>query len=549
MIIVTFNKPDFEYDVHSLLKEFFPKEDIQMYYREPANFSESKNLACTSHLITDDTEIDFEGASHRFEIRFIGGSDEDVEAKESEAYNTEVGMQNVCSIDADAGKAAGENERIELLWSRGDEPTSVYSFCETEGLDRKEKKNVLKQELYKMVSTGLGRELPWGTLSGIRPTKIAMKLLDEGASDDEVFRYMKDVYLASDEKAQLSVDIAKREKALLDKVDYDNGYSLYIGIPFCPSTCAYCSFTSYPLGVWRKSVDRYLDALEKEIDYTAQKFYHKKLNSIYIGGGTPTTLEPYQLDRLIRKIRCSFDLKDCLEFTVEAGRPDSITREKLMALKKNGISRISVNPQTMKQETLDIIGRHHTVEDTIESFKLARELGFDNINMDLIMGLPEESIDDVKHTMEVIKELNPDNVTIHSLAIKRAARLTIFKDRYQDMQMVNTQEHMSVCEKYCKEIGLEPYYLYRQKGMAGNMENVGYAKAGKAGVYNILIMEEKQTIVACGAGASTKRVWAEPNPDGTHRIERCENVKDVGQYIDRIDEMIERKQKLFEETL
>lgn len=549
MIVVTFNKPDFEYDVHSLLKEFFPKEDIQMYYREPANFSESKNLACTSHLITDDTEIDFEGASHRFEIRFIGGSDEDVEAKENEAHNTEAGMQNVCSKEADAGKAAGEHERIELLWSRGDEPASVYSFCETEGLDRKEKKNVLKQELYKMVSTGLGRELPWGTLSGIRPTKIAMKLLDEGASDDEVFRYMKDVYLASDEKAQLSVDIAKREKALLDKVDYDNGYSLYIGIPFCPSTCAYCSFTSYPLGVWRKSVDRYLDALEKEIDYTAQKFYHKKLNSIYIGGGTPTTLEPYQLDRLIRKIRCSFDLKDCLEFTVEAGRPDSITREKLMALKKNGISRISVNPQTMKQETLDIIGRHHTVEDTIESFKLARELGFDNINMDLIMGLPEESIDDVKHTMEVIKELNPDNVTIHSLAIKRAARLTIFKDRYQDMQMVNTQEHMSVCEKYCKEIGLEPYYLYRQKGMAGNMENVGYAKAGKAGVYNILIMEEKQTIVACGAGASTKRVWAEPNPDGTHRIERCENVKDVGQYIDRIDEMIERKQKLFEETL
>lgn len=549
MIIVTFNKPDFEYDVHSLLKEFFPKEDIQMYYREPANFSESKNLACTSHLITDDTEIDFEGASHRFEIRFIGGSDEDVEAKENEAHNTEAGMQNVCSKEADAGKAAGEHERIELLWSRGDEPASVYSFCETEGLDRKEKKNVLKQELYKMVSTGLGRELPWGTLSGIRPTKIAMKLLDEGASDDEVFRYMKDVYLASDEKAQLSVDIAKREKALLDKVDYDNGYSLYIGIPFCPSTCAYCSFTSYPLGVWRKSVDMYLDALEKEIDYTAQKFYHKKLNSIYIGGGTPTTLEPYQLDRLIRKIRCSFDLKDCLEFTVEAGRPDSITREKLMALKKNGISRISVNPQTMKQETLDIIGRHHTVEDTIESFKLARELGFDNINMDLIMGLPEESIDDVKHTMEVIKKLNPDNVTIHSLAIKRAARLTIFKDRYQDMQMVNTQEHMSVCEKYCKEIGLEPYYLYRQKGMAGNMENVGYAKAGKAGVYNILIMEEKQTIVACGAGASTKRVWAEPNPDGTHRIERCENVKDVGQYIDRIDEMIERKQKLFEETL
>ena len=286
--------------------------------------------------------------------------------------------------------------------------------------------------------------------------------------------------------------------------------------------------------------------MEKELDFTAQKFYHKKLNSIYIGGGTPTTLEPYQLDRLIRKIKCSFDLKDCLEFTVEAGRPDSITREKLEVLRKNGITRISVNPQTMKQQTLDIIGRHHTVEDTIESFKLARELGFDNINMDLIMGLPEENIDDVRHTMEVIKELKPDNVTIHSLAVKRAARLTIFKDRYQDMQMINTQEHMSVCEEYCKELGLLPYYLYRQKGMAGNMENVGYAREGKAGVYNILIMEEKQTIVACGAGSSTKRVWAEANPDGTHRIERCENVKDVRLYIDRIDEMIDRKRKLFE---
>lgn len=232
---------------------------------------------------------------------------------------------------------------------------------------------------------------------------------------------------------------------------------------------------------------------------------------------------------------------------MEAGRPDSITREKLMALKKNGISRISVNPQTMKQQTLDIIGRHHTVDDTINSFKLARELGFDNINMDLIMGLPEETLDDVRHTMELVKEMAPDNVTIHSLAVKRAARLTIFKDRYSDMQMVNTQEHMDLCAAYCKQMGLEPYYLYRQKGMAGNMENVGYAAKGKAGVYNILIMEEKQTIVACGAGASTKRVWPVPNPDGTHRIDRCENVKDVGQYIARIDEMIERKQRLFEE--
>ena len=233
---------------------------------------------------------------------------------------------------------------------------------------------------------------------------------------------------------------------------------------------------------------------------------------------------------------------------MEAGRPDSITREKLEVLRKHGISRISVNPQTMKQKTLDIIGRHHTVEDTIKSFKLARELGFENINMDLIMGLPDEDIKDVRNTMEVLKELDPDNITIHSLAIKRAAKLTIFKDRFKDMQMINTKEHMDLCEKYCKEMGLNPYYLYRQKGMAGNMENVGYAKEGKAGVYNILIMEEKQTIIALGAGASTKLVLKEVNEDGNRKIARVENVKDVKNYLERVDEMIQRKIDKMEEV-
>ena len=270
-------------------------------------------------------------------------------------------------------------------------------------------------------------------------------------------------------------------------------------------------------------------------------------DSIYIGGGTPTTLEPYQLDRLIRKIKCSFDLSDCLEFTVEAGRPDSITYEKLKVLRQHGISRISINPQTMKQETLKLIGRHHTVEQTVESFQMARELGFDNINMDLIMGLPEETLDDVRRTMEQVAELAPDNLTVHSLALKRAARLNMFKEDYKDYKIINTQEHMDLVADCAAQMGLFPYYLYRQKGMAGNLENVGYAKEGMAGVYNVLIMEEKQTIVACGAGASTKRVWTEPNPDGTHRIERAENVKDVAQYIARIDEMIQRKQKLFAE--
>lgn len=520
MITVNLNRTEFEYDIHSLLKAFFPKEDVEIYYTAEAHADE-KNVACTNHFAENANE---ENVS-RFTIHYA-------DDKISIAWD---GMP--LRLLGTTSNRTDEYSTLENVDDEAVEGPGLRTF-KVDFANRAETKNALKEHLYRLLEEETGRSLPWGTLTGIRPTKIPMQLLDEGKSKEEVASYMKKTYLASDEKIDLSIAIAERERALLSKLDYKKGYSLYIGIPFCPSTCLYCSFTSYPLASWRTQVDAYLDALEKELDYVAAKNYHKKLNSIYIGGGTPTTLEPYQLDRLIRKIRCSFDLSHCIEFTVEAGRPDSITKEKLQVLRNNGISRISINPQTMKQETLDIIGRHHTVDQTIESFKLARSLGFDNINMDLIMGLPEEDIDDVRHTMEVLKELDPDNITIHSLAIKRAARLNIFKDRYESMQMVNTQEHMDLCAEYCAQMGLSPYYLYRQKGMAGNMENVGYAKPGKAGVYNVLIMEERQTIIACGAGASTKKVC----PGGA--IERCENVKDVSLYMKRIDEMIMRKQNL-----
>ena len=513
MIIILFSKPEFEYDVHSLVKAFYPREEISMYYTCPPGEVEEQNLACTHHEAGEELDALLAASSHVFRVNY-------------------------------------EEERILLTWTvqaDGQARTSYESSFAVEWQNRQAVKNTLKRSLYDLLEKGSGQTLPWGTLTGIRPTKIPMKLLEEGRSQEEIASYMRETYFTSEEKIALSIAIAERERKLLEKIDYENGYSLYIGIPFCPSPCLYCSFTSYPLSAWSRQVDAYLDALEREIDFTAQKFYHKKLNSIYIGGGTPTTLEPHQLDRLIRKIKCSFDLKDCVEFTVEAGRPDSITADKLKVLRKNGISRISINPQTMKQETLDLIGRHHTVEQTVESFRLARELGFDNINMDLIIGLPGESLADVRDTMEKVTELAPDNVTVHSLAIKRAARLTIFKDRYQDMQMLNTQEHMDLCAEYCGRLGLMPYYLYRQKGMAGNMENVGYAAQGKAGVYNILIMEEKQTIMALGAGATTKFVLPEKNPDGSHRIERVENVKDVKNYLERIDEMIARKINKMEE--
>ena len=496
MITVLLDKAEFEYDIHSLVKAFYPKEEV--------------------YVSTKDKEKKEEPVHYHMDVQFapeeIIFSWKRVEASEDNANQT--GITKCVAVD--------------------------YT-------NRKETKNSLKRTLYRLLSEYTGVELPWGNLTGIRPTKIPMALLEEGKSEEEIARYMKETYFTSDEKIKLSIEIAERELELLHKLDYEEGYSLYIGIPFCPTTCLYCSFTSYSMSAWKNRMDDYLSALEKELDYTAVKFAHKKLNSIYIGGGTPTTLNPQQLDRLIRKIKCSFDLSDLVEFTVEAGRPDSITYEKLKVLRQHGISRISINPQTMKQETLKLIGRHHTVEQMVESFHMARELGFDNINMDLIMGLPEETLDDVRRTMEQVAELAPDNLTVHSLALKRAARLNMFKEDYKDYKIINTQEHMDLVADCAAQMGLFPYYLYRQKGMAGNLENVGYAKEGMAGVYNVLIMEEKQTIVACGAGASTKRVWTEPNPDGTHRIERAENVKDVAQYIARIDEMIQRKQKLFAE--
>ena len=417
---------------------------------------------------------------------------------------------------------------------------------EADFLDRKSIKNQAKRLVYNVMKNQTGKELPWGTLTGIRPTKIPMSLYERKKpyDDEQVYDYLKDIYYVSDEKINLSRDIAKREIKILRNIDYKEGYSLYIGIPFCPSTCLYCSFTSYNIDAYKKKVDEYVDSVIKEIDYVANAFKDKKLNTVYFGGGTPTTLTDVQLDKLISKVKNSFDFTYVQEFTVEAGRPDSITREKLKVLKKHGVSRISINPQTMKQETLDIIGRKHTVTQVVDAFQMAREEGFDNINMDFIVGLPNEGIEDVRYTMEETMKLCPDSITVHSLAIKRAARLNMFKDEYKELSIENNKEIMDLTAEYASKMGMKPYYLYRQKNIAGNMENVGYAKEGCEGIYNILIMEEKQTIIALGAGSVTKYVY----PDG-ERIERVDNVKNVDLYIERIDEMIERKINFFQKVL
>ena len=405
---------------------------------------------------------------------------------------------------------------------------------------KKEARNVFKRMMYDMLKKLTGRELPWGTLTGVRPTKIVYTLLEEGKNDREIKDYLKKEYYVSEKKGDLAIKVASNEKRLLEKIDYNNGYSLYAGIPFCPTTCLYCSFTSYPLAVWKDRVDTYVDAMLKELEFTSRLMKDKKLDTFYMGGGTPTTLEPEQLDRVLSFFEEHFDTTGLKEYTIEAGRPDSITRDKLLIMKKHGVDRISINPQTMNDDTLKLIGRHHTVEQIKEAFTLARECGFDNINMDLIIGLPGETREHIERTMREVALLAPDSLTVHSLAIKRAARLNIFWEKYKDYAMVNTDDIINMTADCAAAMGMEPYYLYRQKNMAGNFENVGYSKPGREGIYNILIMEEKQTIMAVGAGASTKVVFPEEN-----RIERVENVKDVTTYIENIDEMIDRKRRFF----
>lgn len=479
MLVVEINRANFEYDVHSIVKAFYAEAQVAVITPQTG---EEKRAKSAEHI--------------------------------------------AIAIDLKDDGAAVRMAQDEYQWKWNREETYKDGF---------------KRFLYRTLCQVTGKTLPWGNLTGIRPTKIAYAMLEEGRTGQEILDFYENEHYVSREKAELSIDIADRERKLLENVHYQDGYSLYIGIPFCPTTCLYCSFTSYPIAGYRKMVDSYVDAVIREMEYVSESFRDKILDSVYIGGGTPTTLEADQLDRLIGTLKKLFDFSTVQEFTVEAGRADSITEEKLKVLYRHGVSRISVNPQTMKQETLDAIGRKASVDQVLAAYGLAREVGFDNINMDLILGLPGELEADVQNTIDRVVELNPDSLTVHSLAIKRASRLNQWIQENGVSMLHNTDETMRIAAEGAERLGMNPYYLYRQKNMSGNFENVGYARPGKLGLYNILIMEEKQTIIALGAGSITKRVF----PDG--RIERCDNVKDVALYIEKIDEMIERKRKLFEE--
>ncbi len=427
---------------------------------------------------------------------------------------------------------------------------------------RSAKKNGVKRAAYDLLVKVTGRELPWGAQTGIRPTKKALELKEKGEDAAFITDFMKRNYRTTDEKIRQTLKITGLEHHVLSRIpnateeDFakdpslnlqGKGYSLYLGVLFCPSICLYCSFSSHAIGAYRHMVPAYVASLEKEIDFAAEHFAGRRLDSIYFGGGTPTALGPVELDEVLTYIEKKLDLSYLKEFTVEAGRPDSITLDKLKVLKAHGVHRISVNPQTMNQKTLDLIGRHHSVEDIRVAYALARQVGFDCINMDVILGLPGESPQDMQHTLNEVVAMDPENLTVHSLALKTSARLNLEWDKYQDYTYTNSDEIMLASYEAASTLGMNPYYLYRQKNMAGNMENVGFSKPGKEGLYNILIMEEREDILAIGAGAACKKVRIDP-VTGDTQITRCENVKDIKTYIERIDDMIERKRQLFSDV-
>lgn len=394
----------------------------------------------------------------------------------------------------------------------------------------------VKQTLYDFLSEHLNRHLPWGILQGIRPTKLVFKLLKKyDGKEIAVLEELVTIYRLSTDMANLCLEVVRNEMPYVTKVlNREKHLSVYIGIPFCPSRCLYCSFTSNEASKWAERMDDYVDCLLEEWDgfFLNQEGY--SITSIYIGGGTPTTLSSEQFEHLLSHINQYVPLDSLEEFTIEAGRPDTITEDKLDVFKKYYVTRLSINPQTMHQRTLQVIGRNHTVEDIYRAYSLARQKGDWRINMDIIVGLPGEEFKDVVETLEQLIELNPDELTVHTLAIKRFSRLHEQLEQYPLVSYEIIDSILAYIRNRLKEVGFKPYYLYRQKNIAGGHENVGYYRGETSGIYNMLIMEEIETIVGFGAGTVTKIVKG-------MKVQRIENPKNVKIYMERGKILVNKK--------
>lgn len=397
---------------------------------------------------------------------------------------------------------------------------------------------VLSQLLFKAMTEMTSKQAKWGVITGVRPVKRVNQMLADGYSEEEIYDVMSKRFLCHKDKIDIAYETAKTQSIILSELD-DKSFSLYISIPFCPTRCSYCSFVSQSIEGCLNLIPEYVDNLCREIEYTAEivKRLGLKLDTIYFGGGTPTTLEAFQLERIMKTIAEHFDMSSVREYTVEAGRADTITAEKLYTLKNNGCTRLSVNPQTLNDNVLKAIGRKHTSEQFFDSYFLARSIGFNSINTDIIAGLPTDTIESFKNTIDGLIDIAPENITVHTLSIKRAAKLNHDEDK---AVLENpAAEMVEYATKALLENGYKPYYLYRQKNMLDNLENIGWSRQGHESLYNIFIMEEVQTILAMGAGGSTKLIDRKNN-----RLERVFNYKFPLEYNKHFDLMLNKKDEI-----
>ncbi|MFZ2215461.1 MAG: coproporphyrinogen dehydrogenase HemZ [Ruminococcus bromii] len=395
---------------------------------------------------------------------------------------------------------------------------------------------VSAQLLYKLLCDFTGLTQPWGILTGVRPVKLLRRLAEESNEEQAVKKFEKDFFV-SNEKIALSRETEHNERKILE-LSKPESFSLYVGIPFCPSRCSYCSFVMASIERAEKLIEPYTKLLCEEIKQTAEiaNKLGLRLETVYFGGGTPTTLSAEQLDTVLRTVNKCFDMSTCREFTVEAGRPDTIDSAKLFALKENKVDRISINPQTVNDEVLKTIGRKHTAQQFFDAFELARKCGFDNINTDLIAGLPTDTPESFKNSLDSIVRLNAECITVHTLCMKRASRLTTEGVTLDLQQARDAREMLAYTQNILGQNEYIPYYMYRQSRMVGNLENVGWSKKGFESLYNVYVMDETHTILACGSGGVTK--LKRNNPD---YLERIFNFKYPYEYIDRFDELIQRK--------
>ncbi len=423
------------------------------------------------------------------------------------------------------------NAEGKLFWGKA--AVSKEQFSD-EIVEQRLRQRIAKLSFYRAGIKVLGKKPVWGALSGIRPGKLMSDLLESGLGDKAALSRFIKLYDASPERAELCLHTAHASRAVTEKLGKKD-VCLYLGVPFCPTRCAYCSFVSHSVEKSMKLIAPFVEALMKDIEATAETVKELGLNviALYLGGGTPTTLSAGQLDAVLGALHEKFDLSSCSEITVEAGRPDTISRDKLIVMRRWGVSRVSVNPQTMSDKVLDIIGRRHSAEDVLKALELVRQVGGFEVNMDLIAGLPGDDTESFARTMETVLALSPENITVHTLSLKKGSRITLEGTRIPGAEEV--EEMVELSRKALSGAGYSPYYLYRQKFMSGGLENVGWSKPGSDNLYNICIMEELCTIIAMGAGASTKLVT------GTGRLERFFAPKYPQEYIADIDKTCAKK--------